>query len=33
MELNDGEIERLERGLLVEHEEEPVIYTASFEER
>ncbi|XP_015166955.1 uncharacterized protein [Solanum tuberosum] len=36
MESNDGEIDRLERGLLVEHEEseeEPVIYTASFEER
>ncbi|XP_049370641.1 uncharacterized protein LOC125835570 isoform X2 [Solanum verrucosum] len=35
MESNDGEIDRLERGLLVEHEEseeEPVIYTASFEE-
>ncbi|TMW86135.1 hypothetical protein EJD97_021905 [Solanum chilense] len=33
MESNNGEIDRLERGLLVEHEEEPVIYTASFEER
>lgn len=34
MESNDGvgEIDRLERGLLVEHEEEPVIYTASFKE-
>lgn len=32
MESNHGEIDRLERGLLVENEGERVIYTASFEE-